>query len=60
MDLISPQKYISVEATSFLSTILRLKEDPTIQIKDRNRIIEIGRNMTESDNPVLVIDAKPK
>jgi hypothetical protein len=60
MDLISPQKYISMEATEFIRTITRLKKDPTIKIKDRNKIMDLGSNMTESDNPVLIIDAKPK
>lgn len=58
MDQISPKKYIIVEAVSFLNTIARFKKDPDKQIKDRVKIMDIGRGMTETDNPVLIIDAQ--
>jgi hypothetical protein len=49
------QRYFGEEAVSLLKKINAIKSDPDIKILNRETFLNIGRELTENDNPILFI-----
>ena len=43
------------DALTFIEYVDNIKTDPSIKVKNRENLIRLAENMTENDNPILLI-----
>ncbi len=47
--------FMSIDAFSFLKKAEKIKPNPGLEIKNRDRFLKLSEELTENDNPVLLI-----